>query len=670
MPLTARPLSLLVLVTSFLTSPDPASAQEGRRVHCDVEDADLGEVLVQVARTASASLVVDPRVQERVSVSLRDIPWRECVDVLARMTRCEVVERPSGVLFVTQPARLSATFEQAHVSSVLRLLAAQGGEPVWIDPAVSATVSVTVTEATWPEAVTLVAQTAGLQVAWVDGCALVSAGAPDAGLARRAPLAERFPDSRRVSLDPEDSTLASFLRDVVAGADVNLMYDPDALDDVPIHAVLRDVPWAEAVDLMLELTDCSAREAGRVVHVTSQARVTLELEAPSSVRASLRLLAAYGGSNLVLSPGVLGRGGVSLRGVPADLAMALVARSAGLHLWTDGLVVVVSHVPLVDPPTAYADDPPGPLVSMQAESAPPRGWFELVALAGGIRVELAPEVGPPVTAELFGVAPRRVVELTAWANGHEVEERDGVLHVAGEGYLAVEEEPAPAAPPAPASAVDPAELEARRLELEGRVDDLLKRVVSLAEQRQVEELIVTFTELRQLMSEGPLATEVVRAMLKKWHMRLRDLGEVQLSISLQLHVSEGNQLLRGMADAIRDERHADAAALFERLQDKAEEMRAEEREVFHRNAEALYLRGRALADRAERLALVAQHELRVTAVVPDVGAVINGALRRAGDTVLAADGTELPALRVVEIVRSTVRLRLGDTEFVRELGEP
>jgi hypothetical protein len=43
--------------------------------------------------------------------------------------------------------------------------------------------------------------------------------------------------------------------------------------------------------------------------------------------------------------------------------------------------------------------------------------------------------------------------------------------------------------------------EERLKQLEERIDALFKEIVKLAEDRQVEELIVKFTELRQVMNE-------------------------------------------------------------------------------------------------------------------------------------------------------------------------
>lgn len=222
----------------------------------------------------------------------------------------------------------------------------------------------------------------------------------------------------------------------------------------------------------------------------------------------------------------------------------------------------------------------------------------------------------------------------------------------------------------------PTGAEERMKLLEERIDSLFKEIVKLAEERQVEELIVKFTELRQVMNEfGASGTVEVRKKLEKWNQRLSELGEVQLSIKLQVYISEGNQHLRAMADAIRDDQYDAALDRFNQINDLCEQMRAEEREVFHRNAEALFLRGKALADRARRLKRISEFQLDVTGIVvappggqePD-SAIINDRIYREGDPVVdKTTDEEIEGLRIVEVVRSTVRFRYEDTEFVREL---
>lgn len=222
-------------------------------------------------------------------------------------------------------------------------------------------------------------------------------------------------------------------------------------------------------------------------------------------------------------------------------------------------------------------------------------------------------------------------------------------------------------------------LDARLKELERRVDDLFKDIEKLAAQRQVEELIGKFTELRSIMAEyGQHGSDVVKKKLEKWNQRLAAFGEVQLSIQLQIYINEGNQHLRAMADSIKRDEYDAALERFEQIKELKDQMFNEEREVFHRNAEALFLRGKALADRATRLKRIAEFVLDVRGIVvtpPDSEdkdkAIINDTIYQEGETLLDTESDEpIEGLRVVEILPNTVRFRYEDTEFVRELRAP
>jgi len=223
--------------------------------------------------------------------------------------------------------------------------------------------------------------------------------------------------------------------------------------------------------------------------------------------------------------------------------------------------------------------------------------------------------------------------------------------------------------------VEPKDIQRQR-QLETQIEALFEDIMRLAEDGQYQELIAKFTDLRRIMSDyGDLGTEGVRRKLEEWNQRLDDLGEVKLSIKLQVYINEGNQHLRAMHDAIREERYDAALQRFQEIQEIVADMRDEERDVFHRNADALELRGQELATRARRLKKISEFELLVTGIIvapPDGkdpnSAIINDRIYHQGDTIIDnSTDEEIEGLRVERIVRSTVTFRFEDTEFVREL---
>jgi len=134
------------------------------------------------------------------------------------------------------------------------------------------------------------------------------------------------------------------------------------------------------------------------------------------------------------------------------------------------------------------------------------------------------------------------------------------------------------------------------LALDREIEALFVEIVRLCEERQVEELIQRFARLRELMNEATGRPGYERR-LERWNQRLSELGEGSLSFKLQVFISQGNQCLRHMADGIRADDYPRVEAVYAAALTVCAEMRLEEREVYHRNADALELRARTLVDR-------------------------------------------------------------------------
>lgn len=114
----------------------------GPRLKIECEDSDLADVMDAIGRVTGRNLLVDPNVSEAVTVSLNAIPAREAVEVLAKMTRCEVEDRGNGVLLLTQPGAPVLHFEDADVRTVLQLLAAYRGHDIVLPDSLKGSVSV------------------------------------------------------------------------------------------------------------------------------------------------------------------------------------------------------------------------------------------------------------------------------------------------------------------------------------------------------------------------------------------------------------------------------------------------------------------------------------------------------------------------------------------------
>lgn len=71
--------ALLVLASPSLAAPPKA---ESKRIHLDVVRADLHDVLRMLADVGRLNLVVSEQVKGQVTLKLKNVPWREALDVV------------------------------------------------------------------------------------------------------------------------------------------------------------------------------------------------------------------------------------------------------------------------------------------------------------------------------------------------------------------------------------------------------------------------------------------------------------------------------------------------------------------------------------------------------------------------------------------------------------
>jgi type II secretory pathway component HofQ len=146
-PATPRPAvvvrySQLALTGSVAALDSQAvGSQASARVDLDCLDADLAEVMDELGRLVGRNILVSPNVSESVTVSLENIPWLEAVEVLAKMTRCEVDERDNGLILLTQPAEIMIQGTE-DLRTVLQLVAAHRGHDIVVPESLSGSVKV------------------------------------------------------------------------------------------------------------------------------------------------------------------------------------------------------------------------------------------------------------------------------------------------------------------------------------------------------------------------------------------------------------------------------------------------------------------------------------------------------------------------------------------------
>lgn len=80
---------------------DEGAPPTGPRIDLAVKDADVADVLRMIAAVAKVGLVVADDVKARVTLEVRNVTWRQAIDVIAHLEGLAVSEK-DGIVTVTR----------------------------------------------------------------------------------------------------------------------------------------------------------------------------------------------------------------------------------------------------------------------------------------------------------------------------------------------------------------------------------------------------------------------------------------------------------------------------------------------------------------------------------------------------------------------------------------
>ncbi|MBL4850069.1 MAG: hypothetical protein JKY65_31455 [Planctomycetes bacterium] len=766
------------VVRKVKARPAPTKAL---RINVDVEDANLADVMSEIGRQTGTTIQVAPGVEETLTLNLVGIPWRKTVEVIAKMTRCQVREVRPGLLLLEQLALVTTTLEGAPIAVACQSIAESAGIDVVLGPGVTGTVRLDVMELQGLKVLRLLARSAGAHLQVADGVVLITKGPLPKLAVEPGPLARGKPGPL-LDIDLEEVWLDDFAARLGKVLGVKIL--PDGALKERLTLSFRGVDWRVALEAVADLTQSRVVSGhGGVIRLVSTPKVrgpvTLE---NADLRDALQRLAAEAGLNVIVDPRLQARVSVFLSQNPSATFEGLVF-AAGLHLveWTSGvrfvtnqlgkpkastgptpsgkrLDLVYREVPIDDAMEALGKlvernilvDPniqarltchlpkvdwrlgveaiaasldcqveerqggilllvPRPRNRILARATPVAALLRLLAENAGFNLVLGPKVTGTLDLDLRHVHWDEALELVARLVGCKLAKgADDVLTVTRHGspmtraaspadrkyaeqidailaqieraakrrdLLALERANAilraavkgaqpqgKATPPPP---IDPKEIALTRRSLE----TLLQKLNKLAAAQDVQSLMQVLADLRGVLRE-PGAIEAMRALLPRWKARLLPLGEIYLSLELQVMIAAGNQLLRQMAEASADERYSEVEEVMEKVGTLRDEMDAAGRDVFTRNGTALFVRASSLQKKAARLAKIKKRfeglRVQATVTVTDgyrnrpAAAIVGGKIVRQGDV-----APRMP--QVAEILPNRVRFRHEGTDFIRRV---
>ncbi|HBP19110.1 MAG TPA: hypothetical protein DEA08_15150, partial [Planctomycetes bacterium] len=402
------------------------------RIDLECAGNSLHDVLSAIGVAVKRPLLVAPEVEEDVTVSLRDVPWRECVEVLARMCRCEVASLDEEVLLVRQPARVTLELEETPIAQACALIARSAGASVIVGAGVRGKVTLSLRGAAPDAALEQAARAAGVHAQRRGDLVLVTR---QKLLAYRAPAPVKLPAKPRVNVDVEESQLADVLAQLGRTGGLNLVAE-DGIEE-EVSCALYDLSLGSAARALAYLTGCELELThGGAVLFRQRPRLRLDFQ-DAPIGSLGPLIGAYSGTNLLVDPKLTQRVSLHLEDARADEVIEALALACGAELQRDAAGVrylrpAGAKPAIAAPPPAKPIPAAKPRLNLDVEEQELATLCQAIGKQAGVKVLVDPEVqAEPLTLALRDLPWRQALALVAQVTRCSVRElRQGVFLLA------------------------------------------------------------------------------------------------------------------------------------------------------------------------------------------------------------------------------------------------
>lgn len=169
-----RTLAGLVAVLALvLGTPPPAQGEEPRRIRqridLDFVETPLSEAAAEIGRLAGKTILVDPDLEEQVTLRLHGVQWKQALSLVAERVKCEVQRRGPYLLLTRPKDRINIELYDANVRTALLLLARYADQSIVISPDIQGTITLRLQNVSAARAIRAVAKTAGDYVVVGEG---------------------------------------------------------------------------------------------------------------------------------------------------------------------------------------------------------------------------------------------------------------------------------------------------------------------------------------------------------------------------------------------------------------------------------------------------------------------------------------------------------------------
>ena len=138
------------------------------RLTLRLRDRDLREVVQSIRRKTNSNIIMEPGIEESVTIDLQDVHWRQALSLVAEQAQCIVTEADGGVLKVEKPPRVYFAFENTDIQKVIDTIAKISGANIVVAPEVKGTITVRLKNIPWRDALDATVKTLGFVVVEED----------------------------------------------------------------------------------------------------------------------------------------------------------------------------------------------------------------------------------------------------------------------------------------------------------------------------------------------------------------------------------------------------------------------------------------------------------------------------------------------------------------------
>lgn len=307
-------------------SQTPVRAQ--RKIDIEVLDMDLNEAVQLIADKVNCNILVEPGINEKITIKLREIPWKQALNLIAKMTGCEIEEPSPNVLMLTQPPKVTIQFNQANVKTVLQLLAAYSGKNIIIDENVVGKVTTDFKETRWDIALEALVRVNKLYAQQNKEIIIVS----------KTPFKKRWgtelgekqsqTEGKKISFN-KTAVVSDFAKELSQVSDKPIVVKDGEKEVLTVK--FSEVPWNNALKLI-------ARQSQREIIETQKQYILLPIKnnffiaqnAPSSVW--IQALGQMAEKNIVTQSELSSTVSLDFNKVSAQAALEATAHSLGYKL--------------------------------------------------------------------------------------------------------------------------------------------------------------------------------------------------------------------------------------------------------------------------------------------------------------------------------------------------